>query len=218
MFSKGADVDALRDSAGRMASFGREVDVVRARGQRAVSTMERAWQGPDLQHLLERWRRVEHDLTRISAELDGLARRLHDNADLQHRSSGPSSSPSGGGTLGGGHAAPSGGGLGSWVAAAHPAGGGTHGAVLESSWSTGGRPVTAGAAWIEALPGRGADDGRPIVTPGVPHPVHAMGSGHWIGSGPAVGTHGAWLEQDWSPVRPAHWGVLAANDLGLPIR
>jgi uncharacterized protein YukE len=90
VFSKGADVDALRDAGGRMASFGREVDVVRARGQRAVSTMQRAWQGPDLQHLVERWRRVEHDLTRIAADFDQLSRRLHDNADLQHRSSGTS--------------------------------------------------------------------------------------------------------------------------------
>src|SRR5690242_11361538 len=88
VYSKGADVDALRDSAGRMASFGNEVDVVRAHGRRAVSTMQRAWQGPDLQHLLERWRRVEHDLVRISADFDRLSRRLHDNADLQHRSSG----------------------------------------------------------------------------------------------------------------------------------
>ncbi|MHA3837495.1 hypothetical protein ACXR8F_17385 [Terrabacter sp. AAH1] len=95
MFSKGADVDALRDSAGRMASFGNEIDVVRARGQRAVSTMQRVWQGRDLQHLVERWRRVEHDLTRISADFDRLSRRLHDNADLQHRSSGRPSHSSG---------------------------------------------------------------------------------------------------------------------------
>lgn len=99
MFSKGADVDALRDSAGRMASFGREVDVVRSRGQRAVSAMQRAWQGSDFQPLLERWRRVEHDLVRISTEFDQLSRRLHDNADLQHRSSG-SSSHHGGGSSG----------------------------------------------------------------------------------------------------------------------
>jgi uncharacterized protein YukE len=99
VFSKGADVDALRDSAGRMASFGREVDGVRANGQRAVSTMQRVWQGPDLQHLVERWRRVEHDLHRISTEFDQLSRRLHDNADLQHRSSG---SAGGGGSRHGG--------------------------------------------------------------------------------------------------------------------
>jgi hypothetical protein len=73
-----------------MTSFGREVEVVRVHGQRAVSTMQRAWQGPDLQHLVERWRRVEHDLHRISTEFDQLSRRLHDNADLQHRSSGSS--------------------------------------------------------------------------------------------------------------------------------
>ena len=111
MFSKGADVDALRDSAGRLASFGNEIDVVRARSQRAVSTLQRVWQGPDLQHVVERWRRVEHDLVRLSVELDRLSRRLHDNADLQHRSSGSTS-----GRVAGapsvGHASPTSGGHG----------------------------------------------------------------------------------------------------------
>lgn len=171
MFSKGADVDALRDSAGRMASFGREVDGVRAHGQRAVSTMQRVWQGPDLQHLVERWRRVEHDLHRIGAEFDQLSRRLHDNADLQHRSSG--SAPVGGGPVGG--------------------------------------PAFPGIGW-------GPDGGRPLVTPGGPQPLHAMGWGHWLG---AVGVASA----DFQPLGGPHGPVVsavtaaaAAHGLGLPIR
>ena len=144
MFSKGADVDALRDSAGRMASFGREVDVVRARGQRAVSTMQRAWQGPDLQHLVERWRRVEHDLTRISTEFDRLSRRLHDNADLQHRSSGSSAA-------GGSHDGVGGGG-----GAVAPAGGHTGGHGEGHGRGHGGRPTlhAASAAAVVAGPRR----------------------------------------------------------------
>jgi uncharacterized protein YukE len=87
VYSKGADVDALRDSAGRMASFGREVDQVLARGRHAVSVVQRAWAGPDLGPVLERWRRVEADLTRIGDRFGDLSRRLEHNADAQQRSS-----------------------------------------------------------------------------------------------------------------------------------
>ncbi|KRB43273.1 MULTISPECIES: WXG100 family type VII secretion target [unclassified Terrabacter] len=171
MFSKGADVDALRDSAGRMASFGREVDVVRARGQRAVSAMQRVWQGPDLQQLVERWRRVEHDLTRISSELDRLSRRLHDNADLQHRSSGTSAGSGGWHHVGGGGA---------------PAGGGPGG-------------------------------GRPLVTPGVPQPLHGVGGSHWIGTVDGAGAAVAPLDATYGPLLPAGVPAAAAHGLGLPI-
>jgi uncharacterized protein YukE len=172
VFSKGADVDALRDSAGRMASFGREVDVVRARGQRAVSTMQCVWQGPDLQQLVERWRRVEHDLNRISSELDRLSRRLHDNADLQHRSSGTSAGSGGSHHVGGGGA---------------PAGG-------------------------------GPDGGRPLVTPGVPQPLHGVGGGHWIGTVDGAAAAVAPLDATYGPPLPAGVPAAAAHGLGLPIR
>ena len=166
--------------------------------------MQRAWQGPNLQHLVERWRRVEHDLTRIAADFDQQSRRLHDNADLQHRSSGTSA---GGGVShhGGGGVVPTAGG--------HPGG---HGGR-----PTAGRPTldTAPvAASSELLVGWGPDGGRPLVTPGVPQPLHGMGWGHWIGSAhpasatsaPADGTHG--------PFRPADVAAAAAQALGLPIR
>lgn len=192
MFSKGADVDALRDSAGRMASFGREVDVVRAHGQRAVVTMQRAWQGPDLQHLVERWRRVEHDLHRISAEFDQLSRRLHDNADLQHRSSG--SSVVGSGT--------------------HRPGGGS--ATVAAQQVNGGRQVQPGLESAAGLVGWGPDRGRPLVSPGVPHAAHAVGWGHWIGR-PQVGA-AAFEPLSFGPVVPAVVAAAAAQDLGLPIR
>lgn len=212
MFSKGADVDALRDSAGRMASFGREVDVVRARGQRAVSTMQGAWQGPDLQHLVERWRRVEHDLHRISVDFDRLSRRLHDNADLQHRSSGASRSTVSAGSNGSSvEAAPSpqgsvAAGPPATVSASHGAAPGVHG---------GGPPAQTVVA-THALIGWGPDGGRPVGTPGVPWPLQAMAWGHWIGSA------GAGASQ---PVDPGHGPVVsaavtaaAAHHLGLPIR
>ncbi|WP_330476433.1 WXG100 family type VII secretion target [Terrabacter sp. C0L_2] len=237
MFSKGADVDALRDSAGRMAAYGREVDVVRLHGQRAVSTMQRAWQGPDLQHLVERWRRVEHDLHRISAELARLGQRLHDNADLQHRSSGtsagggshhasggagvqPLTGHGGGGGAGHtGHAGTSG-----VAAAAVVVGAGGHGSVAhvgvhEAAFavSNGGRPHVAPAGWADALVGWGPDGGRPVVTAGVPQPLHAMGWGQWIGS-----THGgsafAVVDPAHGPFVPAGVAAAAAHHLGLPIR
>jgi uncharacterized protein YukE len=205
VFSKGADVDALRDSAGRMASFGREVDVVRARGQRAVSTMQRAWQGPDLQHLVERWRRVEHDLTRISSELDGLSRRLHENADLQHRSSGTSARSGGSHPVGGG----GGGGAPSGAAGTeHVQAAGPHGAHAPGH----------GVGWADDLAGWGPDGGRPLVTPGVPQPLHGVGWGHWIGSAHGAGVAVAPLDATYGPLLPAGVPAAAAHGLGLPIR
>ncbi len=192
MFSKGADVDALRDSAGRMTSFGREVEVVRAHGQRAVATMQRAWQGPDLEHLVERWRRVEHDLQRISTEFDQLSRRLHDNADLQHRSSG--SSVIGSGT--------------------HRRGEGS--ATLPALQGHGGRPVGPRVESTAGLVGWGRDRGRPLVSPGVPQATHAVGWGHWIGR-PQVGA-AAFEPLSFGPVVAAGVAAAAAQDLGLPIR
>jgi len=200
VFSKGADVDALRDSAGRMASFGREVDVVRARGQRAVSTMQQAWQGPDLQHLVERWRRVEHDLTHISTEFDRLSRRLHDNADLQHRSSGGSAAGRSPHDVGGGSGA---------VAPAGGHGGGHGGRSTLHAASA--------AAWSQVFVGWGPDGGRPLVTPGVPQPLHGMGWGHWFGS-PSVGAASQPVEVTYGPVLPADVAAAAAHGLGLPIR
>lgn len=185
MFSKGADVDGLRDSAGRMASFGREVDVVRAHGQRAVSTMQSAWRGPDLQHLLERWRRVEHDLQRISTDFDRLSRRLHDNADLQHRSSGSSASSLG---AGGSH---------------HP---GAH---------VGG-PVAHAVADAASL--WGGPGGRPVVAPGAPQPLHAMGRAHWIGSAGSGSTGFQPLDPPHGPTGSAAVAATAAHDLGRPTR
>ncbi|GAB2769905.1 hypothetical protein GCM10027039_33980 [Terrabacter koreensis] len=189
MFSKGADVDALRDSAGRMASFGNEIDVVRARGQRAVSTMQRVWQGRDLQHLVERWRRVEHDLTRISADFDRLSRRLHDNADLQHRSSGrPSHSSSHSSGHSSGHSS-------------------SHSSSHSSGHSSGhavGQPTGVGASFVAAA--------------GTPQAHTATGWAQWIGLGQAFELqHG--VAAGWYHVVPsAAVGATAAHQLGLPIR
>jgi uncharacterized protein YukE len=192
VFSKGADVDALRDSAGRMTSFGREVDLVRAHGQRAVSAMQRAWQGPDLQHLVGRWRRVEHDLHRISTEFDQLSRRLQDNADLQHRSSG---SP---------------------VVATGTPRAGEGSAIVPALQGHLGRPAGPGVESAAGLIGWGPDRGRPLVSPGVPHAAHAVGWGHWIGR-PSVGAD-AFEPLSFGPVVPAGLAAAAAQDLGLPIR
>lgn len=227
VFSKGADVDALRDSAGRMAAYGREVDGVRLHGQRAVSTMQRAWQGPDLQHLLERWRRVEHDLHRISAELARLGQRLHDNADLQHRSSGTSAGGGSHHVSGGagvqplmGHGSAADAGQVMTSGAAHAvASSGLHAGVHEAAFavSHGGRPHAAAIGWADALVGWGPDGGRPVVTAGVPQPLHAMGWGHWIGSthlGPAF----AVVDPTHGPTLPAGVAAATAHHLGLPIR
>ncbi|GAB3880870.1 WXG100 family type VII secretion target [Terrabacter terrigena] len=197
MFSKGADVDALRDSAGRMASFGDEVDLVRARGRRAVSTMQRVWQGPDLQHLVERWRRVEQDLVRLSADFDRLARRLNDNADLQHRSSGRPVDTSGQASGASGqvsrHA--------SFGHVADPAGAGH-----------GGRAGHQPAAWAAPV---GASS---VGSTWAPQAQTAMGWAEWIGVGqgfePQDGVPVGWFH----PVPSAAVGAAAAHRLGLPVR
>ena len=197
MFSKGADVDALRDSAGRMASFGDEIDVVRARGQRAVSTMQRVWQGPDLQHLLERWRRVEHDLVRISADFDRLSRRLQDNADLQHRSSGQPSTSTGQ----------------SGQASGHASGHASSGQVVQAAGGGhGGRGGPPAGAWAAPV---GASF---VAAAGTPQAHTATGWAQWIGLGQALelqhGVPTAWFH----PVPSALVCATAAHQLGLPIR
>ena len=170
MFSKGADVDALRDSAARLASFGNEIDVVRARSRRAVSTLQRVWQGPDLQHVVERWRRVEHDLVRTSLELDRLSRRLHDNADLQHRSSG---SPSGwgAGAPSVGHASPTSGGHGG--SGAHATWAGPAGAPSVDSLVPQAHTAMVWAHWIGG--------GQVLGVHPIPSAVAASAAAHQLG-------------------------------------
>jgi uncharacterized protein YukE len=216
VFSKGADVDALRDSAGRMASFGNEIDVVRARGQRAVSTMQRVWQGPDLQHLVERWRRVEHDLMRISADFDRLSRRLHDNADLQHRSSGQSSNSTGhsgnasGPSISQASVHPSG--HTSGHTAGHPSGHASFGQVVEAAGGGhGGRGGHHAGAWAAPV------SASFVAAAGTPQAHTATDSAQWIGLGQAFELqHGVstWFH----PVPSAAVCATAAHRLGLPIR
>ncbi|MGO4599233.1 hypothetical protein [Terrabacter sp. 2RAF25] len=209
MFSKGADVDALRDSAWRMASFGNEIDVVRARGQRAVSTMQRAWQGPDLQHLVERWRRVEHDLARISADFDRLSRRLHDNADLQHRSSGR---PSGASVHTSSHTPGHSSGHVSGHSSGHAVGHAAFGHVVEQAavgHGGGGRPQSLWAGHVGA---------SVVAAAGTPQVHTAMGWAQWIGAGQAFelqhGVPDGWFH----PAPSATAAATAAHELGLPIR
>jgi hypothetical protein len=214
VFSKGADVDALRASAGRLASFGNELDVVRARGRRAVSTLQGVWQGPDLQHLVERWRRVEHDLARISADFDRLSLRLHDNADLQHRSSGATSQAAG---HGGGH-----------VAAHAPAQAPRHAPAQAPAHVPGHvsghvsghapGPPAGHASGAHVGAGPAAPQGAPSVTSWATPQAHAaMGWAQWIGVGPS----GAHLVLPGGPVHPVPSAVgaaAAAHHLGLPVR
>lgn len=215
MYAKGADVDALRDSAGRMASFGSEIDVVRTRGQRAVGTMQRAWQGPDLQHLVERWRRVEHDLARISADFDRLSRRLNDNADLQHRSSGRPSRPSGHTSGPAGHSSGHAVGHASGHASGRASGHAAFGQVVEPAG------VGQGGGGPQASLWGGPVGATFVASAGTPHAPTAMGWAQWIGVGQVFELQhgepevpGAWLH----PVPSAAAAAGAAHQLGLPIR
>ncbi|WP_323100860.1 hypothetical protein [Intrasporangium sp. YIM S08009] len=243
MYSKGADVDALRDSAGRMAAYGRDVDQVLARSRHAVSVVRRAWAGPDLGHVLERWRRVEDDLTRISSRFGDLSRRLEHNADAQQRSSAGH-----GGSGSGGHGSHGSGGHHGSGAGGHAGGSGGHGGGSGGSGGSGGHgaqgPGHAGghpaghgafeaeAGWHSALAPWlphvwGPDDGRPLVGAAqwqAPHPGAGMGWGHVVGAGwheagPVSGA--AWqpfAPAGWAPFTPAFVPALAAHQLGLPIR
>jgi len=193
VYSKGADVDALRDSAGRMAAYGRDVDQVLARSRHAVSVVRRAWAGPDLGHVLERWRRVEDDLTRISNRFGDLSRRLEHNADAQQRSSA-------------GHGASGSGGHGS-----HGSGGthGTHGSGGNHGPGGGGHGAGSGnhGGGSGASGGSGAGHGGPAEVTFVAGAEHASGhtDGHLAGHGSFVaegGWHGVlapWAPHVWGP-------------------
>lgn len=85
----------------------------------------------------------------------------------------------------------------------------------------GGRPTLHAApvgAWSEVLVGWGPDGGRPLVTPGVPQPLHGMGWGHWIGGTHGTGAAFVPVDATYGPVLPADVAAAAAHGLGLPIR
>lgn len=229
MYSKGADVDALRDSAGRMAAYGRDVDQVLARSRHAVSVVRRAWAGPDLGQVLERWRRVEADLTRISGRFGDLSRRLEHHADAQQRSSAGHGGQALGGHGGSGHSGHGGSGHGgsssggSGGPGAHGGqvaghGGGRDSVVADAGWHAvlapwlphvwgpdGGRPLVGAAQWQGSHPGAGMAWGQLVGTGW--HGAGTMPGGAWQSSAPV----------EWAPFAPASV-PLAAHQLGLPVR
>lgn len=235
MYSKGADVDALRDSAGRMAAYGRDVDQVLARSRHAVSVVRRAWAGPDLGQVLERWRRVEADLTRISGRFGDLSRRLEHHADAQQRSSAGHGGQALGGHGGSGHSGHGGSGHGGSGHGGSSSGGsggpGAHGGQVAGHG--GGRDsVVADAGWHAVLAPWlphvwGPDGGRPLVGAAQwqgSHPGAGMAWGQLVGTGwHGAGTMpgGAWQSSapvEWAPFAPASVPALAAHQLGLPVR
>lgn len=110
IFSKGADPEALEQSASRLAGYARDCESVATVAGQAVHTLKGQWGGGDLAHLLGRWPAVEHQLTSCSADLGALAEALRRNARLQGKaSSGGSTTPTAPNPTGGGG---SGGGLG----------------------------------------------------------------------------------------------------------
>ncbi|WP_076259632.1 WXG100 family type VII secretion target [Intrasporangium flavum] len=184
MYSKGADVDALRDSAGRMAAYGRDVDQVLARSRHAVAVVRRAWAGPDLGHVLERWRRVEADLTRISGRFGDLSRRLEHNADAQQRSSAGHGGPSFGGHGPGGSGGSGG---------HHGTDAGGHGGGSGSSGDSGGSGGRGGGASGEATFVAGPVHGSN-------HPGgHGGGHGSFVAEAGWHDVLGPWLPHVWGP-------------------
>ncbi|MEP6798548.1 MAG: C2 family cysteine protease [Lapillicoccus sp.] len=87
IFSKGADPEALHQSATRLGAYARECEAVRAAAGQAVGLLHGQWGGGDLDQLIGRWPSTEHQLTACSTHLTTLAEVLHRNARMQQTTS-----------------------------------------------------------------------------------------------------------------------------------
>lgn len=87
LYRKGADPEALDRTARELTACAGEVEGIRANGTRALAVIGRSWGGADAEEAQQSWRSTATALTSLGASLDGLARRLADNARAQRSAS-----------------------------------------------------------------------------------------------------------------------------------
>src|SRR4051812_9255086 len=87
LYRKGADPEALDRTAGELSACAGEVEGIRANGTRALAVIGRSWGGADAEAAQESWRSTATALTSLGSTLDGLARRLAENARAQRSAS-----------------------------------------------------------------------------------------------------------------------------------
>ena len=86
-FDKGMNVTEVRNSADAFVLFSRESGQAREHSERAIALIDRYWDGPDKQRLMERWHSLQPQLRHVEVSLQALSRHLHRDADQQSTSS-----------------------------------------------------------------------------------------------------------------------------------
>ena len=87
-FDKGMNVTEVRNSADAFVLFSRESGQAREHSERAIALIDRYWDGPDKQRLMERWHSLQPQLRHVEVSLHALSRHLHRDADQQSQASG----------------------------------------------------------------------------------------------------------------------------------
>src|SRR4051812_49174381 len=87
LYRKGGDPEVLDRTARELTACAGEVDGIRANGTRALAVIGRSWAGADAEAAQEGWRSTATALTSLGSTLDGLARRLAENARAQRSAS-----------------------------------------------------------------------------------------------------------------------------------
>ena len=87
LYRKGADPEALDRTARELSACAGEVEGIRANGTRALAVIGRSWGGADAEAAQQSWRSTADALSSLGSTLDGLARRLSDNARAQRTAS-----------------------------------------------------------------------------------------------------------------------------------
>src|SRR4051794_7549190 len=87
LYRKGGDPEVLDRTARELSACAGEVEGIRANGTRALAVIGRSWGGADAEAAQESWRSTATALTSLGSTLDGLARRLAENARAQRSAS-----------------------------------------------------------------------------------------------------------------------------------
>ncbi|KRE37519.1 hypothetical protein ASG73_07570 [Janibacter sp. Soil728] len=99
--SHGADVEQLDDIAVRLWRQGERIADAGERGVRLLETLRVAWDGPDFEEFVGKWRAAHRGIDDAQVALRSHSRKLLDESDAQRRVSGLSSGQ-GGSHAGGG--------------------------------------------------------------------------------------------------------------------
>lgn len=87
LYRKGADPEALDRTASELRACAGEVEGIRANGTRALAVISRSWGGADADAAQQSWRSTADALSALGSTLDGMARRLSENARAQRSAS-----------------------------------------------------------------------------------------------------------------------------------